>query len=285
MSERIVVTGAAGQVGRYLARTAAAEGRRVLALDSAGWDITDPAAAPPLSSADVVVNCAALTDVDLAEEHPARAYAVNAGGAANVARACAAAGARVVHISTDYVFSGDFGNSAPRPYEPSDPTGALSVYGRSKLAGETEVVTAMPSATVVRTSWVFTGGDGTDFAAVLARKARADEPVEVVDDQVGTPTFTGDLVRALLQIIDDRIEGRVLHVANTGAATRCEQARAVYRALGASPTLVAAVDSGRFPRPAARPAYSVLGAAESVAAGLVRLPDWEDAVARALAGA
>ncbi|OBF27954.1 dTDP-4-dehydrorhamnose reductase [Mycobacterium sp. ACS4331] len=285
MSERIVITGAAGQVGSFLARRAEREGRRVLALTSAQWDITDPSAAPELTSGDVVVNCAAMTNVDAAEGDPDRAFAVNGTGAGHVARACARAGAHVVHISTDYVFSGDFGDAGPRPYEPDDVTSPLSVYGHSKLAGEHAVLEAAPTATVVRTSWVYTGADGSDFAAVMARRARAGEGAEVVDDQTGSPTYTGDLVTALLQIVDDGLEGCVLHAANGGAASRYEQARAVYAAVGADPDLVRPVSTDRFPRPAARPTYSALGSRLSTAAGLAALRPWPDAVDQALAEA
>ncbi|MCV7319826.1 dTDP-4-dehydrorhamnose reductase [Mycolicibacterium confluentis] len=285
MSERIVITGAGGQVGRFLARRAEHLGRRVLALTSAQWDITDPSCAPALTSDDVVINCAAMTNVDAAEGDPDRAFAVNAAGAGHVAGACARVGARVVHISTDYVFSGDFGGAAPRPYEPDDAVSPLSVYGHSKLAGEHAVLEAVPTATVVRTSWVYTGADGPDFAAVMARRARAGEAAEVVDDQIGSPTYTGDLVTALLQIIDDRLDARVLHAANAGATSRYEQARAVYAAVGADPDLVRPVSTDRFPRPAARPAYSVLGSRLSTAAGLTALQPWPEAVAQALAEA
>ena len=256
----------------------------MLALDSAQWNIADPAAAPALTSADVVVNCAAYTNVDGAEQDPETAHAVNATGAGHVARACAAAGARLLHISTDYVFSGDFGGGSARPYELDDTTDPLNVYGRSKLAGEHAVAAALPTATVVRTSWVYTGAAaGSDFAAVMARKAREGQAVDVVSDQVGSPTYTGDLVAALLQIIDDDVQAPLLHAANGGAGSRYEQARAVYAAVGADPELVRPVGTDAHPRPAERPSYSALGAGQSERAGLRPLPSWADAVARALA--
>ncbi|MFA5707323.1 dTDP-4-dehydrorhamnose reductase [Mycolicibacterium sp.] len=285
MSNRIVITGAAGQVGRFLTARATAEGRAVLALNSAQWNIADPAAAPALSSDDVVVNCAAYTNVDGAEAAPADARAVNATGPANVARACAAAGARLIHISTDYVFGGDTDRGPGRPYELDDPADPVNVYGASKLDGERAVAEALPTATVVRTSWVYTGGSGNDFVAVMAGKARAGQAVDVVDDQVGSPTYTGDLVAALLQIVDERPAAPLLHAGNGGEASRFDQARAVYAAVGADPDLVRPVGSGAHPRPAARPSYSALAHGQSERAGLRPLPPWQDAVARALAGA
>src|SRR3984885_15021608 len=141
MTGRIVIAGGGGQVGSFLAAEAIRQGRDVLALTSSQWDITDPErAAEIVRAGDVVVNCAAYTAVDDAEDDQARAYAVNAAGPECLAQACAQAGARMVHLSTDYVFSGDFGDAAPRPYEPDDETRPLSVYGQTKLSGEQAVL-------------------------------------------------------------------------------------------------------------------------------------------------
>lgn len=286
VSNRVVITGAAGQLGRLLVAEAQRSHPEVLPLTSSQWNIADPAAAPPLRGGDVVVNCAAYTNVDAAEADPAAAYAVNADGAAQVASACARAGARLIHISTDYVFSGVLGPAGAirsRPYEPDDPTGPLNVYGRSKLAGEMAVLAAAPDALVVRTSWLFTGAAGNDFAAVIAGKARRGESVEVVADQIGTPTYTADLVGALSQIIAETgIRGPILHAANAGEASRYDQARAVFEELGADPELVRPVPAGRYPRPAPRPGYSALGSRRSAAAGLTPLRGWRDALREAL---
>ena len=287
MSHSIVITGAGGQVGRFLAATAGRQDRDVVAFTSAGWDITDPAAGRRIAEGGqldgaVVVNCAAYTNVDAAEADEAGAYAVNATGAGHVAQACARAGARLIHISTDYVFSGDFGGAAPRPYEPDDPTGPLSVYGASKLAGECAVLSALPSTTVVRTSWVYTGVTGNDFVTVMARKARAGEAVTVVDDQTGSPTYAGDLAEALLQIADSQVFAPIVHAANAGAASRYEQTLAVYAALGVDEQLVRPVPTSAYPRPAVRPVYSALGSRLSEAAGLTPLRPWQDAIVAAL---
>jgi len=281
MPSRIVITGAGGQVGRFLAAEAAREGRDVLALTSREWDITDAgAAARFVARGDVVVNCAAYTAVDAAESDVARAHAVNAVGAGNVARACARAGARLIHISTDYVFSGSFAGR-PRPYDLDDPTGPLSVYGLSKLAGERAVHDELPDAHVVRTSWVYTG-EGSDFVAAMRRLAGGEGPVDVVADQVGSPTYVADLVGALLQIADAGITAPLLHAANAGAASRFEQARAVFEDIGADPARVRPAGTHEHPRPARRPPYSALSAHQSAQAGLTPLRPWRDALADAL---
>jgi dTDP-4-dehydrorhamnose reductase len=289
LSGRIVISGAGGQVGSFLAAEAARQGRDVLALTSSQWDITDPAAAGRIvESGDVVVNCAAYTNVDAAESDQPTAHAVNVTGPQYIARACARAGAQLIHISTDYVFSGDFVGSAPRPYEPGDETGPLSVYGRTKLSGELAILATLPDATVVRTAWVYTGGTGKDFVATMRRLAAGDGTVEVVDDQTGSPTYVGDLAVALLEVADGRVHartGRIVHAANEGAATRFQQARAVFEEVGADPQRVRPVSSDQKPRPAPRPHYSALSCRSSVQAGLSPLRPWRDALAAALAAA
>jgi dTDP-4-dehydrorhamnose reductase len=285
MSQRIVIIGAGGLLGTVLAAQAAQRGRDVLALRSAECDVTDAAAVERhIDADDAVINCAAFTKVDEAEQAEARAWAVNATGAENVAHACARAGASLVHVSTDYVFSGDFGGAERRPYEIDDETGPLSVYGRSKLAGEFAVLSAMPDAHVVRTSWIFSGGDGGDFVANMRRLAAGDGTVDVVADQIGSPTYVGDLVGALLEAADGTISESVLHAANVGETSRFEQARAVFEVLGADPARVRPVDTDRHPRPAPRPPYSALSGGRSAAAGLTPLRPWRDALASALAG-
>jgi dTDP-4-dehydrorhamnose reductase len=282
---RIVVTGAGGQVGRFLAAELTARGRELFACRSSQWDITDPAAgADHLAPGDTVINCAALTAVDVAESDEARAYAVNATGAGNVARACASAGARLIHLSTDYVFSGEFSaaeGGRPRPYEVHDPVGPLGSYGRSKLAGERAVHTELPEATVVRTAWVYTG-TGNDFVGTMRRLQAERATVEVVADQTGSPTYVADLVAALIQIADDPRPAPLLHVVNTGPASRYELARAVFAGMGADPDRVLPVSTDRHPRPAPRPVYSALSTARHDAA-YRPLRCWQDGLTAALA--
>ena len=277
---RMVITGAGGQVGRFLAGEAALRGYEVQALTRRDCDITDAAAAlHHVRTGDLVVNCAALTNVDDAESDPVGAHAINAVGPANLAEACARVGARLVHLSTDYVFSGD----DARPYEVGDRTGPLSVYGRSKLDGELAVHAVLPDAHVVRTSWVYTGGGGTDFVAVMRRLASTDRVIDVVDDQTGSPTYAKDLVAALLQIAGGGVDAPVLHVTNAGTASRFEQARAVFEEVGADPDRVRPVGTAAVPRPARRPVFSALSMADSVRAGLTPLRPWREALAEAVA--
>lgn len=285
-TQRIVITGAGGQVGRLLVARAADQGREVLACTSGQWDITDAAAAQRIVRAgDTVINCAAYTNVDAAESDEATAYAVNATGPGLLAAACARAGARLIHVSTDYVFGGAGDDGVRRPYEPHDPTGPLSVYGASKLAGEQAVLAEAPDATVVRTAWVYTGAPGGgDFVAVMRRLADGEQDVSVVDDQVGSPTYAADLVEALLAVADRAPAARLVHAANAGAVSRYEQARAVFAEVGADPDRVRPVGSAANPRPAARPHYSALGSVESARAGLTPLRGWRPALAAALAG-
>ncbi|MDH6196779.1 dTDP-4-dehydrorhamnose reductase [Mycobacterium frederiksbergense] len=283
MAQRIVITGAGGMVGRVLADQARREGRELLALTSAECDITD-ADAPRrfVEPGDLVINCAAYTKVDAAETDQARAHAVNALGAGHIAAACTQAGAGLVHISTDYVFGAEPGGERGTPYEVDDPTGPVNVYGRTKLAGEQAVLAAKPDAYVVRTSWVYQGGDGADFVATMRRLAAGDGPVEVVTDQIGSPTYTGDLVSALLQIADGGVAPGVLHAVNAGPASRFELAQATFVELGADPQRVHPVGSDRHPRPAPRPRYTALSARRSADAGLTPLRDWREALVAAV---
>ncbi|APE16213.1 dTDP-4-dehydrorhamnose reductase [Mycolicibacterium pallens] len=280
MVARIVISGAGGQVGRFLAGEGARRGLEVSALTHAEWDITDPRAAERfVAESDLVVNCAAIANVDVAEADPDAAYAVNATGAENVAHACARVGASLVHISTDYVFGGD----QRRPYDVGDATGPVGVYGRAKLAGEVAVLAAMPDAHVVRTSWVYTGGDGNDFVAGLRRLAATDGTAEAVDDQVGSPTYVKDLADAVFVIGEGHIREPILHVANEGACTRFELAQAVFDELGADPRRIRPISTAQAGRPAPRPVYSALSMATSVRAGLTPPRPWREALAEALA--
>lgn len=278
-SARIVISGAGGMVGRELAAQARSRGRDVLALTSSEWDITDASAAERfIEAGDVVINCAAYTKVDAAESDEERAHAVNAVGPANIAQACARAGADLIHISTDYVFSGP----KRTPFEINDETAPLGVYGRTKLAGEFALLAAMPDAHIVRTAWIYEGGDGSDFVAVMRRLAAGDQTVDVVADQVGSPTYAADLVGALLEVAEGNIREPVLHAANAGEASRYEQAQAVFEAVGADPDRVRPVGTDRHPRPAPRPQYSALSAQLSAEAGLTPLRPWRDALAAAI---
>jgi len=285
LSQRIVIAGAGGQLGSYLKAEATRQGRDVLALTSSQWDIADPQAAQQIvQRGDLVINCAAYTNVDGAESDQDRAYAVNAAGPGYIAQACARAGAGLAHVSTDYVFDGDFGSAAPHPYETDDKTRPLSVYGQTKLEGERAVLEALPDALVVRTAWLYTGGNGKDFVAVMRRLAAGDGTIDMVADQTGSPTYVGDLASALLEVADGKVHAPsgIVHAANGGEVTRLGQARAVFEAVGADPDRLLPVSSSHNPRPAARPPYSALSGLQSQKAGLTPLRPWQEALAAAL---
>jgi len=287
----LLVTGGRGQLGTDLVTAAARAGIiEVRAPGSAELDVTDPAAvraavqalvsaggspgSPEVKA--VVVNAAAYTAVDAAERDPERAHAVNATGPAHLAAACAEHGARLVQVSTDYVFAGD----AAAPYRVDDPTGPRSVYGRSKLAGERAVLGA--GAHVVRTAWLY-GAHGANFVRTMARLERSHQTVPVVDDQRGSPTWTADLAGGLVALVlaADWVPPGVLHCVNSGATTWCGFARAVFAEIGADPQRVRPCPTAEFPRPAPRPANSVLDTASWAAAGLPPLRPWRAALAAA----
>ncbi|WP_067848676.1 dTDP-4-dehydrorhamnose reductase [Nocardia lijiangensis] len=271
---RLVVTGASGQVGRELLRLApSARGYR-----RADLDITDAdAVRAVIASGDVVLNCAAYTAVDKAESEPDAAFAGNETGPAVLAAACARAGARLIHLSTDYVFPG----TQRAPYDTDDPTGPATVYGRSKLAGERAVLDSAAHAHVVRTAWVYAGRDG-DFVATMLRLERERETVDVVNDQIGSPTYAADLAAGLLELVARPDAPRLLHATNAGVASWFDLARAVFEEVDADPERVRPCDSTAFPRPARRPAYSVLSDRSWVTAGLAPLREWRIALRHAL---
>ncbi|MGN2636185.1 dTDP-4-dehydrorhamnose reductase [Nocardia takedensis] len=270
----LLVTGAGGQLGEELLR---------LAPDARGYtraqlDITDAdAVRSVLTPGAVVLNCAAYTAVDRAESEPEAAFAINAAGAATVAAACAEAGARLIHLSTDYVFPG----TDSHPYDTTDPTGPTTVYGRSKLAGEQAVLDL--GGQVVRTAWLYRGTGG-DFVATMCRLEQERDTLDVVDDQLGSPTYAVDLAAGLLELARTPDAPRVLHATNAGVATWYELARAVFEEIGADPDRVRPTDSAAFPRPAKRPAYSVLSDRAWTSAGLTPPQPWRAALHTALAG-
>ena len=273
---RLLVAGAAGMLGRDVVRAARAAGHDVVGLTRADLDVADaPAVARAVAEhrPEAVVNCAAWTDVDGAEADEATATAVNGAGAGNVARAAGAAGAAVVHVSSDYVFDG----RKDAPYVESDPTAPLSAYGRSKLAGEHAVAAAGGRHAVVRSSWLF-GAGGENFVAKVLSRAAEGESLRVVTDQVGCPTWTGHLAPALVALAEGGAEG-TFHVAGAGAATWHALTVEALRLSGIDGPVEPATTAD-FPRPASRPAYSVLGTERGDAP---RLPPWQEGLASYLA--
>jgi dTDP-4-dehydrorhamnose reductase len=269
---RVLVIGAAGMLGHDVVAVAGDAAHDVVALARADLDITDPAAVAAAvrdARPDTVVNCAAWTDVDGAEADEAAATAVNGDGAGHVAAAAAQAGAHLVHVSSDYVFDG----RAREPYTEDAAGGPEGAYGRSKLAGERAVAAAGGSAAIVRSSWLF-GRHGRNFVATMLRLGGELDAVDVVDDQVGSPTWTGHLGPALVTIAEQRVEG-VLHVAGSGSCSWFDLAREAFRAAGVD-CEVRPQSTAALGRPAPRPAYSVL---RSTRPDAPVLPAWQDGLA------
>ena len=265
---RILIVGAAGMLGHTLVPSAQAAGHQVIARDIDTIDLTDAAVTTAIVTGDgpdVVINCAAWTDVDGAEEHEDRALAVNATGAGNLAAAAALNGARVLQLSTDYVFPGD----ASKPYVESDPTGPRSAYGRTKLAGEVAVAAANPNHAIVRTAWLY-GAGGKNFVDTMLSLGAARDEVRVVNDQVGCPTWTGHLSPALLQLAASAATG-TFHATSAGQCSWFDLASAALASVG-SPCRVEPITTAEFPRPAPRPAFSVLATERGPDA--ITLPNW-----------
>jgi dTDP-4-dehydrorhamnose reductase len=280
---RLLVTGAAGMLGHDVLRVGEHAGHELIAIDLPELDITDARAVDAFferERPDGCVNCAAWTDVDGAESKERLARAVNATGAGNLARAAAQIGAPLLHLSTDYVFDG----AAPldeagreRPYVESDPTGPRSVYGSTKLEGELQVLAASTRHTVVRTAWLY-GLDGKNFVDTMLRLAREREAVQVVDDQVGSPTWSGHLAPAILGLLEREVRGLV-HLTGAGAVSWNGFAKEIFRQADVE-CRVEPASSEQMARPAPRPAYSVL---ESERDDVLPMPPWQDGLAGYLA--
>jgi dTDP-4-dehydrorhamnose reductase len=269
-------------LGLDLMRAGERAGHEMIGLPRSELDICDEAGTLELLGRlepDAVLNCAAWTDVDGAEADPDGARAVNRDGAGNVARAAVAAGARMVHISTDYVFDGvaPRAGSAARAYLERDPTGPATVYGASKLEGESRVMGASPRHTVVRTAWLF-GVGGRNFAETMLGLAVDRDEVRVVADQCGCPTWTGHLAPALLGLIERELTGLV-HLAGTGAVSWNGFAREIFRQAELDCEVLEAT-TAEMARPAPRPDWSAL---ESEREDVLPLPPWQDGLAGYLA--
>jgi dTDP-4-dehydrorhamnose reductase len=274
---KLLVTGAGGMLGRAVTAVAQRLGHDVAALERADLDVTDAAAVQD-ALADVqpraLINCAAWNDVDGAEEHEQRALAVNGEGAGNLARAADAVGARVVHVSSDYVFDG----RKTIPYVEDDAAAPVGAYGRTKLAGEQAVAAGNPDHAIVRSAWLF-GDGGRNFVDTMLRLGAEREEVRVVTDQVGCPTWTGHLAPALVELAE-RADTGVFHAAAAGRCSWYELALEAFDVAGLACRVVPTT-SEAFPRPAQRPAFSVL---ESIRPEAPILPSWHDGLRAHLAG-
>jgi dTDP-4-dehydrorhamnose reductase len=275
---RWVVTGAGGMLGQDLLALSGSED--VVGLRHADLDITDPAAVKDVLHThrpSVVLNCAAYTRVDDAESNEDEALRLNGDGVRNLATECASLGSRLVHVSTDYVFAGD----ASTPYDEDAPTGPRSAYGRTKLAGERAVLELLPEhGTVVRTAWLY-GEHGPNFVRTMIRLESEKPTLDVVDDQRGQPTWTRDVAERLVALAKQPSARGVFHATSSGETTWYELTREIFRRLGADPERVRPTTTDKFPRPAPRPAYSVLSHRRWAEVGMAPIRPWRDALAAA----
>ena len=279
---RVLVTGSNGQLGSELVDLYTARGDVVRGLDIPDIDITSQDSVaqaflefPP----HVLINCAAWTAVDAAEEQEAEAFAVNGVGPDLLARACAATGAWMVQISTDYVFSGN----AAAPYDEDAVPNPQSAYGRTKLVGEEAVRDALPDAHyIVRTAWLY-GHRGQNFVKTMLRLEGERETIDVVDDQIGQPTYARDLAAQIALLVDSRPAAGNFHATNSGQVSWFGFTQEIFRLIGADSTRVIPVTSEQFVRPAPRPGYSVLGHRKWEEFGIPVMRPWQDAISNALA--
>ncbi|TQJ04787.1 dTDP-4-dehydrorhamnose reductase [Amycolatopsis cihanbeyliensis] len=285
----LLVPGGSGQLGRELAALAGESEFEVRAPGSAELDVTETGAvveavaelaarAAESGRSPVVVNAAAYTAVDAAESDEERAFAVNADGPRVLAAVCSSRRLPLVHVSTDYVFSGD----GDRPYLPEDALGPRSAYGRTKAAGEDAVLGSGARAWIVRSGWVY-GAHGRNFVKTIVGLEGERDELSVVDDQIGGPTWTADLAAGLVELAGMIAGGRgperrILHCTGAGQASWFDLARAVFTELGADPERVKPCGTEEFPRPAPRPGYSVLSAEPWREAGLTPLRSWREAL-------
>lgn len=271
MTMRVLVTGAGGMLGRDVVERLRRDAD-VVGLTRDQLDITDPArVSEAVADVDAIVNCAAYTAVDAAQDQEATAFAINAVGPQLLARAASERGARLVQVSTDYVFAGD----ARSPYAETDPLAPVSAYGRTKAAGEWAVRAAGAEHLVVRTAWLY-GAGGACFPRTIARLVRERGGLDVVADQWGQPTWTVDVAEVIAGLLAVEAPGGVYHTTSTGSCTWHAFARAVVAADGGDPDVVAPTTSEAFQRPAPRPSYSVLGHQRLHDAGVAPIGPWEE---------
>jgi len=273
---RILVTGAKGQLGCDVCKVLAVRSIEQRGVDITDFDITDAQAVREYVTGygpDGVIHCSAWTAVDKAEDEPEKCRAANVGGTRNIAAACKEIGAKMIYISTDYVFPG----TGKRFYEPDDPTGPLNVYGTTKLGGEQAVREMLDRYFIVRTSWVF-GRNGNNFVKTMLRLAETKTEVNVVCDQVGSPTYTADLAPLLCDMIGTEKYG-TYHATNESVCSWAEFAREIFRQAGKD-VRVNAIPTSEYPTRAARPLNSRLSKEKLAEAGFECLPAWEDALER-----
>lgn len=276
---RVLVTGAKGQLGTDLMNELKKQGLEGIGVDVQEMDITDAAICQKVISeanVDAVIHCAAYTAVDAAEDNVELCRKINGEGTRNVAVACRDAGVKMMYISTDYVFDGQ----GTRPWEPDDERAPLNVYGQTKYEGELAVEELLEHYFTVRIAWVF-GVAGKNFIKTMLRLGRERGAVSVVDDQIGSPTYTYDLARLLVDMIQTDRYGRY-HATNEGLCSWYEFAKEIFHQAGMDEVTVTPVSSDQFPAKAVRPSNSRMSKEKLSENGFVRLPSWQDALGRYL---
>jgi dTDP-4-dehydrorhamnose reductase len=276
-----LILGANGQLGKSLQTVLTTNDISFTAVDRQTLDITDRDACIKLFnslSPEVVVNCAAWTAVDLAEDNEAEAFRINCDATRNIAIAARDINAINVHVSTDYVFSG----IADAPYDVDSPTAPVSVYGRSKLCGEVAINEEYPERSyIVRTAWLYSPHGG-NFVKTMIRKARSASAVRVVSDQLGQPTLAADLAQHIVDLVTTQAPFGIFHGTNSGVASWYDLTVEIYTQLGVDTSLVSPVPTSEYPTKAVRPQYSVLGHAHTINSGVAEMQNWKTALKESL---
>ncbi len=276
---KVLVTGVKGQLGYDVVKECEKRGIEAIGVDVEEMDITDAAACERViteSKADAVIHCAAYTAVDAAEDNEDLCRKVNAEGTRNIAEVCRKLDIKMMYFSTDYVFNGQ----GERPWEPDDPREPLNVYGQTKYEGELAVQELLEKYFIVRIAWVF-GVNGKNFIKTMLRLGRERGAVSVVDDQIGSPTYTYDLARLVVDMIQTDRYG-IYHATNEGLCSWYEFACQIFKAAGMNQVKVTPVDSTAFPAKAKRPHNSRMDKSKLAENGFEPLPSWEDALERYL---
>lgn len=276
---KVLVTGVKGQLGYDVMRELKKRGHEAVGVDIDEMDITDAGQVRQVltkTAPEAVIHCSAFTAVDRAEDEVDLCRRVNAQGTKNIAEVCEELDCKLLYLSTDYIFSGD----GERPWEPEDEPNPLNVYGQTKYEGEQEVKTRCNKHFIVRISWVF-GINGNNFIKTMLRLGKEKGAVKVVDDQIGSPTYTFDLAILLVDMIESEAYGEY-HATNEGICSWYEFAKEIFRAAGMDDVTVTPVATGEFPAKAKRPKNSRMSKEKLVKNGFNKLPTWQDAVRRYL---
>lgn len=276
---KVLVTGIRGQLGHDVVNELEKRGHEAFGVDVEEMDITDAGQVRRImqsTAPDAVIHCSAYTAVDRAEDEPQQCRMVNAEGTKYIAEECARLGCKLLYLSTDYIFSG----GGERPWEPEDEADPLNVYGQTKYEGEQEIIKRLEKYFIVRISWVF-GINGNNFIKTMLRLGKERGAVSVVNDQIGSPTYTYDLAVLLVDMIKSEAYG-AYHASNEGFCSWYEFAKEIFRAAGMDRVQVTPVSSDEFPAKAKRPSNSRMSKEKLVENGFNKLPDWQDAVQRYL---